>query len=247
MPIFFARLGRGLIAAALLYLAAAPATALAQTAGKTYSAAEKAAIEKIVRDYILANPEIIPEAIQVLQSRMTTASITDNRQHLLDDGHSYVAGNPKGDVTIVEFFDYTCGYCKMVAPTLKKLLAEDKCVRLVLKEWPIRGAEAELASKAAIASRAQGKYLAFHEALLGHRGALNETVIFTTAAKVGLDVERLKKDMAEPEVARIIDANRKLGAAMNLRGTPAFIIGDELIPGAVGYDELVKQVAAARK
>lgn len=214
---------------------------------KDFTDAERAAIEKIVREYILDNPEIIPEAIEVLQERMTTASVQQNRSALFNDGYSHVAGNPQGDVTVVEFFDYTCPYCKLVTPSLNKLIAADKNVRVVFKEWPIRGGEAEFASKAAIASQAQGKYMPFHEALMAHRGALSEKAVFDIAARVGLDIDRLKRDMAGAQVQKVIDQNRALGAALNLRGTPAFVIGDKLVPGAIEYDELVRKVAEARK
>lgn len=233
--------GAALAAAIFALGTAAPAAA------KDFTDAERAAIEKIVREYILEHPEIIPEAIEVLHERMATASVRENAEALFNDGYSHVAGNPRGDVTVVEFFDYTCPYCKLVNPSLKKLIESDRNVRVVFKEWPIRGGEAEFASRAAIASEAQGKYMAFHDALMAHRGALNEKTVFEIAARVGLDVERLKQDMRAPKVQEVIDRNRELGAALNLRGTPAFIIGDKLVPGAIEYDEMARQVAEARK
>lgn len=226
-------------------------TAMAQQArpsAQTFSPAQKAAIEAIVRGYILEHPEIIPEAIDALQTKMAANAIAQNRAALFNDPDSVTIGNPKGDVTVVEFFDYTCGYCKMMAPSFKRLVAADKNVRVVFKEWPVRGAVATTASRAAVASRAQGtgKYLAFHDALYAVPGQLSEAAIFDAAKAAGLDVARLRKDMQSPVVDAVLDRNHELGSALELRGTPALIINDRLIPGALAYEELVKQVKAAR-
>lgn len=218
----------------------------AEPPASSLSTADRAAIEQIVHDYILAHPEIIPQAMEVLRDRMTSQAITANRAALFEDKEAPIAGNPKGDVAIVEFFDYTCGYCKMMAPALQRLLNEDKNLKIIYKEWPIRGDVAEFAAKAALAARAQDKYLAFHNALYAYRGQLSEDRVLSIAAEVGLDVKKLERDMAGREIAAVIERNRRLAAELNFNGTPSFVINDKLFPGAMSYDTLTAQVAAAR-
>ncbi len=223
--------------------------AMAQQA-KPFTDAQRQAIEEIIHDYIMDNPEILPRAIEALQARAAQASIMENQDALFKDPDSVVVGNPKGDVTVVEFFDYTCGYCKVMVPTFQKLLSTDKNVRVILKEFPVRGPVAEKASKAALAARAQNKYLALHDALYAINGQLTEDLIFNTAQSVGIDVARLKKDMESPAIAAIIQKNRELGAALNLRGTPAMVVNESLVPGMVSYEELteiIKEERAALK
>jgi len=237
--------GRWIVVAATIV--AVPLIFLAARGHDTVDPADRARIESIVRDYILANPEIIPEAMQVLQMRAVQGAITEYHDALYNDPDGVEIGNPDGDVTIVEFFDYTCGFCRVMKAPLQRLLNEDDGVSIVLKEWPIRGEVAELASRAAIASRRQNLYVDYHFALFDRPGRLTEEAIFETARAVGLDVDQLQQDMTRPEVQAIITRNRQLGAALDLRGTPAFIIGNELIPGAMSYEDLVRQVQAARQ
>ncbi|MDA5193536.1 DsbA family protein [Govanella unica] len=230
------------------FVMAAVASPLMAQQAPAFNPAQQKAIEAIVHNYILEHPEIIPQAIEALQTKMATSAIIRNKAALFNDPDSVSIGNPKGDVTVVEFFDYTCGYCKMMAPFFKRLVAADKGVRVIFKEWPVRGEIAEVASKAALASKAQGlqKYLAFHDALYAVPGQLSEASIFDAATLAKLDVARLKKDMQSAEVSAIIDRNHQLGQALELRGTPALIINNRLIPGALAYEELVKQVNSAR-
>lgn len=210
------------------------------------SSADRAAIEQIVHDYILAHPEIIPQAMEVLRDRMTSQAIDANRAAIFEDKDAPIAGNPKGDVAIVEFFDYTCGYCKMMTPALQKLLNEDKNLKIIYKEWPIRGDVAEFAAKAALAARAQNKYLAYHNALYAAQGQLSEDRVLAIAAEVGLDVKKLERDMAGRDITAMVERNRRLAAELNFNGTPSFVINDKLLPGAMSYDTLKAQVAAAR-
>ncbi|RIK93139.1 MAG: hypothetical protein DCC73_09385 [Proteobacteria bacterium] len=210
------------------------------------STVDRAAIEQIVHDYILAHPEIIPQAMEVLRDRMTSQAINANRAAIFEDKDAPIAGNPKGDVAIVEFFDYTCGYCKMMTPALQRLLNEDKNLKIIYKEWPIRGDVAEFAAKAALAARAQDKYLAFHNALYAAQGQLSEDRVLAIAAEVGLDVKKLERDMAGRDIAAAIERNRRLAAELNFNGTPSFVINGKLFPGAMSYDALKGQVAAAR-
>ena len=235
--------------------AAGAATILAAAAVPPASAEmDRAEVEKIVREYLLANPEILNEMIAELQAREQTSAaekaktgIAENKDALFHDGYSYVAGNPNGDVTLVEFFDYRCGYCRKVRPELVALMEQDGGVRLILKEFPILSPTSHEAAKAAIASMNQGGelYWKFHQAMLAADG-LDSPTIYDIAADVGLDVERLKKDMEDPSVEQKIAQNHELAEKLGVDGTPAFIIGDKLYPGALGVDEMKELVAAQR-
>jgi protein-disulfide isomerase len=241
------------VLAALLALAfslfALPASA--QDAGTT--PAQKTAIEKIVHDYLLEHPEVIKEAIQALQAKEEAGkadaqnqAAVENKEALLNDPGTPVAGNPMGDVTVVEFFDYHCPYCKAVAEPLRQLLEEDKGVRLVLKEFPILGEDSILASHAALASIAQGKYWAFHQALMAHKGKFDLDTVKTIAAKVGMDPAKLADDMGKDKIEPLISANRKLADALNLSATPTFVIGGKVVEGAIPLDELKALIKQAR-
>ncbi|MGQ0664876.1 MAG: DsbA family protein [Pseudomonadota bacterium] len=212
------------------------------------------AVERIIRDYLLANPELILEAVGGLERRRDSqaeakarAELAARRSEIFEDPDSPVAGNPSGDVTIVEFFDYRCPYCKQVAGPLMRLIADDPQLRLVFKELPILGPDSVVAARAALGARAQRRYLPMHMALMRSRGPLDEMVVLAIAAEAGLDVARLEADMAAPEITRIIDRTRSLARALGINGTPAFVIGDRLIPGAVDLDTLKKLVAEARQ
>jgi protein-disulfide isomerase len=207
-----------------------------------------------VKEYILANPEIILEAVQTLRRKQEEAqkkaaeeALKSRRAELQGATDLPVGGNPKGDVTIVEFMDYRCGYCKGAQPTLDQVMRADGKIRFVLKEFPILGPASRTASKAAIAANKQGKYLAFHTALMAYPNNLTDEVIFALARQVGLDVAKLKDDMNAPEVEALIEKTHKLAQDLGINGTPGFVIGDQIIPGAVSADELKKKIAEARK
>jgi protein-disulfide isomerase len=158
-----------------------------------------------------------------------------------------VQGNPKGDVTIVEFFDYRCPYCKEIEPVLDALLLEDRKLRIVYKEFPILGPPSVFASRTALAAKKQGKYAAFHRAMMAAKGNISDETVLKVAASVGLDTEKIKADMGAPEIDRVLKANYELAEALQIQGTPGIIIGDTLIPGAVDIATLRKDIAAARK
>lgn len=238
----------------LLAFTALPAAA--QQAAAPFTPEQKAALEKLVRDVLVGNPEILVEAMQALEAKQQAqaaeagrAAIAANAKELLHDGHSFVAGNPKGDVTVVEFFDYRCGYCKQVHPSLQALLKEDGKLRLVLKELPVLGPESIVASKAAVAALEQdkgGKYYAFHNAMMGFRGELSETEVFRMAGEAGLDVKKLRADMALPKVEQALRSNLALANKLGIQGTPGFVIGNELVPGAIPLDTMRQLVKQAR-
>ncbi len=222
--------------------------------GASFSGAQKSEIERLVHDYLVKNPEVLVEAMTELRARQQLAEKDDLRKALAEhhaalfnDPQTPVVGNPRGDVTVIEFFDYSCPYCKSVEDNLKALLNGDDKVRLVLKEFPVLGPGSMLAAKAALASRGQGKYPAFHEALLTNRGQFSEESVMRVALSVGLDTARLKSDMETPAVEAALTANNALAEALNIRGTPAFVIGDQLYPGVMDLKAMKQAIAEARK
>ncbi len=158
-----------------------------------------------------------------------------------------IGGNAKGDVTIVEFFDYRCPYCKQVEPSLDALLREDERLRVVYKEWPILGKDSVYASRVALAAVKQGKYDVFHSAMMATQGQINEEVILKVANSVGLDVAKIKADMNTAEIEDILTRNKNLAEALGIHGTPAWVIGDEMIAGAVDIATMKAKIAAVRK
>lgn len=211
-------------------------------------------VEQIFRDLLVKHPEILMEALEAADEKMkaeaeahASEAVASRKRDLLDDPASPVGGNPKGDVTVVEFFDYRCPYCKQVHPDIVKLLGEDRQVRFVYKEFPILGKDSTLASRAALAAVKQGKYEPFHNALMALKGSLAEDVVMSTASSVGLDIEKLKADMRAPEIDAALKRTYELAQALDIRGTPAFVIGGKLLPGAVDGGTLKKTVAQARK
>jgi protein-disulfide isomerase len=209
-------------------------------------------IEKIVRDYLLREPEIVYQALEELQRRQAEAeaarqqaAIADNRSELLNDPASPVGGNPDGDVTLVEFFDYRCAYCRRVVSSMRALLQEDGDLRVVFKDLPVLGPDSERAARAALASRRQGGYVPFHFALMAAED-LSPQGIRAAAEAVGLDADRLETDMTAPEVNAAIQANYALANELGIEGTPAFVIGNQLIPGAVDKARLEQLIREAR-
>ncbi len=222
-------------------------------AGEAPDASVRQSIEEIIRDYLLKNPEVIEQSLQVLERRRQEAEKQRRREavrahldELLRDPGSPVGGNPQGDVTVVEFFDYRCSYCKGVAGAVKTLLEEDRSVRLVYKDFPILGPESEVAARAALAAQRQGEYVALHDALMAADGPLGLALVLEIAGQVGLDVGKLRADMELPEIRAAIERNRKLGEALDIDGTPAFVVGSELVPGAMDLHALKALVSQAR-
>jgi protein-disulfide isomerase len=213
----------------------------------------EARVKELVAEALRENPELVLEALQALEQRQAEAeakaalsALTAERSILERDTNAPALGNPDGDVTVVEFFDYNCPYCKQAAPEVDALLEADKNVRLVLREWPILSEGSAFAARAALASRAQGKYAEFHEALMTMSGRLEAETVLRIAGETGLDVERLQADLKSPEVEEHIATSMRLADALGFNGTPAFVIGDQLIPGFVERDQLTEAVAAAR-
>lgn len=206
------------------------------------------------RTYLLDHPEVLLESIQRLDEKNQAAennevntALLENKEEIFNSQSSPVTGNLNGDVALVEFFDYNCPYCRKAVPILVEAVKADKGLRIVYKEWPILGPGSEFAARAALASHAQGKYEAFHQALMTSSGTIDEASALETARAVGLDVERLKRDMEDPMVKAEIERNLALAGKLRITGTPAFIIGDKIIRGLVDLATLKQTVTNARQ
>lgn len=223
-------------------------------AGETPDPALRQQVETIIQDYLRAHPEVVVDALREMERRSRQAeaqraveAIKANAAALFQDPASPVGGNAKGRVTLVEFFDYQCGYCKRVAGELTKLLAADPEIRFVYKEFPILGPVSVFAAKAALAAVPQGKYAAFHEALMLTGDPLTEETVLGLAGGVGLDVGKLKTDMQSQTIAEQLAATAKLAETIGIRGTPALVTPGELYPGAADLPTLRALIARARK
>jgi protein-disulfide isomerase len=219
--------------------AATPGSATPQ-ASSPFTAEQKGAIEKIIKDYLLANPEVMMDVQNALEAKMETLqaerlklTLKESAAEIFRRPNAPTAGNPNGDITVVEFFDYNCGYCKRAFGDIAKLVDKDPKVKVVFKELPILSKGSEEAAKVALAARLQGKYWEVHRTLIGLRGEVNEASALRAVEKVGgLDMTKLKKDMDSAEVKAEIETVRNLAQKMGINGTPHFLVGDRAIAGA---------------
>jgi protein-disulfide isomerase len=246
-----------LLSAIILFGAATfahAADAPKMTPAPAFTDEQRDAIEAIVKDYLVnKHPEVMAEGLQNLQKHeqeeadaKSKQGITNAKDRVFNDANSPVGGNPKGNVTVVEFYDYQCGYCKMSEDAVVHLAKDDKNVRFIYKEFPILGPASAEAAKAALASVKQGKFQIYHDTLMSKKDHLSSDLIYQTAKDVGLDVEKLKKDMTDPAINDEINATLKLGQDIGVRGTPMFIVNDNIFPGAMQYDQLKQAVTDAR-
>ena len=211
-----------------------------------------AAIEQIVREYLLHHPEVIMESLETFRAQQQAAQqqlrkdvVVAKRAELLEDPTSPVAGAEAASVEVVEFFDYRCGYCKNVHATVLNLPALYPNVRLIFKEFPILGPDSELAAKAALAAAKQGAYLPMHEALMGLSVPPTQTTIEALGTTLGLDLAKLKTDMETPEIAQSLARNQALAVALGIQSTPTFVIGGEVVPGAMDAERFANVIAKA--
>lgn len=211
-------------------------------------------IEQIVREFIEKNPQVMIDSVekygqsqQAADDEAASGRIRQNMDWLVKNAKHAEAGNPKGDVTIVEFFDYNCGYCKQAMSDVMTLLDADKRIRLIFVEIPILGESSYEAARWAMAAMPQKKYLEYHIALMRHKGPLNEGAFVDYAQKAGLNIDQLRKDKLNPQINVDIDDNLRMARLFGIQGTPAFIVGDQLVRGYVGIDGLREAVEAARK
>jgi protein-disulfide isomerase len=233
-------------------IAATPAPETTQPTSKDNSYITRAELPGLIKEALMKDPTILSQVVEKMQmaqeEEMTKKSkdeISKRKSDLFSDPSSPVLGSPDADVTIVEFFDYHCGYCKQALGTISKLLESDKKVRLILKEYPILSEDSKMASKAALAVNhiAKDKYFDFHKAMFAAgSSAINENVIAAEAKKLGIDPVKLKKEMEDPSIQAELDKNRELGAAIGAMGTPAIIIGENFYPGAIPYEFMQKAV-----
>ena len=211
-------------------------------------------VNKLIHDYFMNNPKALIDAIEHAeasikedeQSQAKTA-LQSHREELEQDPTSPVLGNPKGDVTIVEFFDYRCPYCKLTAPTLQTLIGQDAKIRLVMKEFPILGKESVFASRIALVVKKHGKYAEFHQAMFALKVKIDDAQTLEVVKAIGLDPAQIKKEADSADIDAILKHNYELAKQLNLNGTPAFVIGDTLLPGAVELKDFQDAVATARK
>ncbi len=247
-------LASGLVGAAALALGFCAGSAR-HPAATVEAAPSPQAMENVVRNYLLQNPEILVEAQSALETKQAEAQqaqakqvIAANKDALFNSGHDAVFGNPKGDVTVVEFFDYNCGYCKRAMPDMMAILKNDPNVRFVMKEFPILGPDSVRAHIVAQAFKAlmPEKYQQYHLLLLGGQDRATEESAIADAVSLGADEAQLRAKMKDPAVTSAFQATYKIAQQLNINGTPSYIIGDELIPGAVGVDGLVERIAAVR-
>jgi len=203
--------------------------------------ADQARIERVVHDYVLAHPEIIPQAMQVLQERQSGETVAANRDAILTPFGSAWAGNPKGDVTLVEYFDYNCGYCRASLPMIADLLKRDPNLRIVYRDLPILSNESRVAARASLAAAQQGKFLGFHDALYAG-GPVSDASIKDAAAKAGVTLAALDTGTIDTEIAKNMATAAKLG----MNGTPSWVVGNRVLSGALPVEELEKAIAAAR-
>ena len=224
----------------------------AESRAQTPPGPDRDAIEAIVRDYLIENPEIIEEAMGLLRTKRQAevraraqAAIRENGEALRAHPMSPVSGNADGDVTVVEFFDYQCGYCKRALPVMEDLLQTDTNVRVVWKEFPILGPVSVFAARASMAAARQGRYFPFHLALM-REAKLTEQKVLEIAGRTGLDMKRLGQDMRDPAIEAYLDETRALARKLGIGGTPAFVVGGTLVPGAIDTARMKELVAGVR-
>jgi protein-disulfide isomerase len=234
------------------------APAVEATAAQGFSAAKTQQFEAIIKNYLLQHPEVLEEAMEVLYNRKKEAdaenartTIKENNASIFNSSHQVVLGNPQGNVTMVEFFDYNCAFCKRALPDMLTLVKTDPDLKFVLKEFPVLGPGSVEAAHVAVAARMQDssgkKYIEFHQQLLGGRGPVDKLRALAVAKDVGFDTARLEKDMGSDEVKTTIEEAMKLAHALGIKGTPTYVIGEEVVRGAVGLDKLRAKIKNDRE
>jgi protein-disulfide isomerase len=244
-------------AGAAVAQAPAPAPAAAPAAPSTLSAVQRAEMEGVVRGYLMTHPEVIKEALIELQRKEKAEEaaarvrvVSDPNSKLFTSPHQAVVGNPNGKVTIVEFFDYNCGFCKRALDDLAKLMKSEPELKVVLKDFPVLGPKSLEAAQVAIAARKQlkgDKYFEFHQKLLNTKGPIGRAEGVAVAKAMGLDMAKLATDLEDPSVREAIGETLTLGDSLGMTGTPSYVVGKEVVIGAVGYDELKQHLDAAQK
>jgi protein-disulfide isomerase len=242
--------------AALLALPLALASPQAARAAE-FSAPQKTEIQSIVREYLIAHPEVLQEAMQEFEKRQGLAeaekhqaAVKEYSQAIFSSPRQVNLGNPDGNVTFVEFFDYNCGYCKRAMTDMLTLLKDDPKLKVVLKEFPVLGPGSVEAAQVAVAVRMQDKtgkkYLDFHQKLMGGRGQADKAHAMAAAKDAGLNMAQIEKDLTSPEVKATLEENFKVAEALGMNGTPSYVIGSDVIVGAVGLPALQEKINSSR-
>ena len=246
---------RPFAAALLAVMLTLPATAPARAQG--FTGEQRSEIERIIKDYLLSHPELLQDVMSELEKRQAAAeaekhraTVKENSDVIFSSPRQVTLGNPQGDVTVVEFFDYNCGYCKRAMSDMLELMKGDAKLKFVLKEFPVLGESSVQAAQVAAAVRMQDKtgkkYLEFHQKLLNGRGQADKTRALAVAKEIGLDVAKIEKDMAGDEVKATIEESFKLAEALGLNGTPSYVVGTDVVIGAVGANTLKEKINSAR-
>jgi protein-disulfide isomerase len=243
--------------AAALALAAFALPATSSSAPASFDDAQKTEIENIIHSYLVAHPEVLREVSVELEKKqrveeadLRSHAITDNKQELFNSPFQAVVGNPKGKITLVEFFDYNCGYCKRALADLVSLMKAEPELRVVLKDFPVLGPNSVEAAQVASAARRQisgDKFLEFHQKLLSGHGPVGREQALAVAKELGLDMDRLQKDSKDPAIRAGLEDVMKVADTLNLTGTPSYVVGNEAVVGAVGLDQLKTKVDAMSK
>jgi protein-disulfide isomerase len=249
---------RLIVAARAALLAASLAIAVPQASrAAEFSTPQTSEIERIVRDYLIAHPEVLQEAMAELEKRQSVAesekhrsAVKEHAQALFSSPRQVNLGNPQGNVTFVEFFDYNCGYCKRAMTDMLTLMKSDPKLKVVLKEFPVLGPGSVEAAQVAVAVNMQDKtgkkYIEFHQKLLGGRGQADKAHALAVAKEIGMNTAQIEKDMAGPEVQATLQESFKLAEALGLNGTPSYVIGSDVVVGAVGLPALEEKINTAR-
>ena len=243
--------------ASLLAAAAISIAGVTAASAQTFSEPQRGEIERIVRDYLLKHPELLQEVMVELERKQQTAeaekaraAVKTHADALFNSPRQVTLGNPQGDVTFVEFFDYNCGYCKRALNDMTALMGRDPKLKVVLKEFPVLGPGSVEAAQVAVAVRMQDKsgkkYMEFHQKMLLGRGQADKARAMAVAKEIGLDMARLEKDLKSEEIAATLQESAKLAEALGLNGTPSYVIGSDVVVGAVGLDALGKKIEQAR-
>ena len=238
--------------------AAAALVGAAPSQAQSFTDAQRGEIEQIMKNYLLSHPEVLQEVVAELEKKQAATesdrskdAIAKNQEAIFNSQHQIVLGNPKGDVTLVEFFDYNCGYCKRTLGDMAELLKSDSKLRVVLKEFPVLGPGSIEAAQVSVAARMQDKgakkFFDFHQKLMGGRGQADRAKAIAAAKEAGFDIARLEKDSQSAEVKSSLAESMKLAETLGINGTPSFVVGDALVPGAVGLDNLRQKIKEARR
>lgn len=247
----------GLIAAAFFSFAGLTATASAQQPAPTFSDEQRRAIGDIIKDYLVQNPEILQQANAELERRMQQAqkiaqgdALKQARETLLSSRGSIVMGNPEGNITLVEFSDYNCPYCRKALDDVQALIKANPQLKVIVKEFPVLGPESVEASRAVLAATRQldnpSRRSQYHDGLMRQRGRVNGDVALSAASKLGVDATAMRRDMQDADVSTMIKENVALGDQLGITGTPTFIVGDQILVGAVGLEQMQKAIAIAK-